>query len=70
MPLSAHEVSSYYETFFSLEPSGDTFLPTLWDNLQEGSTRAVCLIASDGRVEIHTDPYIVSIYLDDEPTDD
>lgn len=67
MPLTAHEVVDFRETYFSMERGADgSDYPTLWDSAAEGRTRAVCLTAEDGRVEIHTDPEIVGMYLDDE----
>lgn len=64
--MTDHEVNEIKPTFFSLEDGK----PTLWDaEYPNGgkppahATRAVCLIATDGRVEIHTDPEIVEAYL-------
>jgi hypothetical protein len=64
--MSEMEVSEVRETFFSLEDGK----PTLWDPDYDGrkppahATRAVCLTASDGRVEIHTDAETVEAFLD------
>jgi hypothetical protein len=55
------EVSDVKETYFSFEDGR----PTLWDTQAPGRTRAVCLTAYDGRIEIHTDPEIVEAFLDD-----